>query len=110
MIEMFVQSQLCFRRILCGSEEKKQYVSLRYKDVLMHAICKDEAYFPRPCLYMQLDTTENQGGEDESGTDDPMEVRFVPESSEECMCFEVFEVCLVTCTSCVSVTLKLVAG
>lgn len=87
---------ICFRKVVCASNNKDKCYRLDYKDVLMHAICKDTEYCPKPCLYLQLEATkleaqrssasEQEQTEEhiEEQPEEPLEVRFVPEDSSQC--------------------------
>lgn len=65
------------RRIVwLGSQNVTQGYSIDYPFVGLHAVSRDKAAWPEPCLYCQLRTEEHDGDEDDAP--DIPELRFVP--------------------------------
>lgn len=62
-----------------------QGITLDYPSISLHAVSRDTSSFPHECLYLMIDSGEEDQMQNEGGSDDeeevggPYEVRFVPE-------------------------------
>lgn len=56
-------------------------ISFNYYQIAMHAVCRDQDAFPAPCVYLQLDETDEDPGATSDGEDEyvPAEIRLIPE-------------------------------
>ena len=78
------------RVIWISASQPEAALGLRYQQIVMHAISRDTSSFPRPCIYLQLDSgsedmRQQEGGEDgeEEEEEAPVEaeIRLVPEDA-----------------------------
>ena len=79
------------RVIWISASQPEAALGLRYQQIVMHAISRDTSSFPRPCIYLQLDSgsedmRQQEGGEDDEEEEEEeapieAEIRLVPEDA-----------------------------
>ncbi|EFJ48103.1 hypothetical protein VOLCADRAFT_120923 [Volvox carteri f. nagariensis] len=79
-----------------GSQASGPALAMRYRQLMVHAISRDPASYPRPCIYLILDkgSEDMMDGEEDSNEDEgeevAAEVRLIP--AEESKIDEIFKV------------------
>lgn len=70
------------RVIWTSASQPEAALGLRYQQIVMHAISRDTSSFPRPCIYLQLDSGSEDMRQQEDGEEEEEEEAEAPVEAE----------------------------